>query len=389
MQWLETEPDLEVPPSVAISLLRRVIEKNPDNPTSHQSLGDEFLRCGQIADSVTAYEAAALLGPADFQRWARLAACYLELGRPEAALDACHLGEAHTPSADIQFQRGCALNKLRRFADARAAFLSAISASTHFPALKAVLRPMAKEPSGKELLEFCEALPRPYTDSALVRANRAIALSRVGRTRDALELVDLTRHVARIPIVPLSPFQGIAQFNRQLADDIISGKSVDTIVGQGYNIRYAPRFDRSQALLSLCDLVKSAIDNYLGEVRTRGLDAIMPPPARGKFFGATLILREDGHNGEHIHARGYVSAVYYVAVPEIVTQATDDRGSLALGGCENYTGGYTPCWGTRYIKPVAGSLVIFPSHIYHNVVPSRTAEPRVSVAVDLQPVAGT
>ena len=39
-----------------------------------------------------------------------------------------------------------------------------------------------------------------------------------------------------------------------------------------------------------------------------------------------------------------------------------------------------PCWGTRHIKPEAGSLVIFPSHIFHDVVPSRTQALRIAVA---------
>jgi Putative 2OG-Fe(II) oxygenase len=126
----------------------------------------------------------------------------------------------------------------------------------------------------------------------------------------------------------------------------------------------------------------------LDEARGRGLDAVMPPPPKeGHLYESSTVLSGPGHNGEHIHGNAYVSSVYHVLVPDSVSSADDSRGALALGLCASYTGGYTPCWGARYIKPVAGSLVIFPSHIFHDVVPSRTPMPRIAVAADLQPAA--
>jgi tetratricopeptide (TPR) repeat protein len=384
MRWQEPESDF-IPPSIAISLLRKAIEKHTYNPTLHARLGAAFERCSRFSDALSEYEVAARQAPNDFQAWPKLARCYLELDCPEAALEACRRGEAYGSSADIQYERGCALHKLRRLVDAQQAFLSAIKSSdTHLDALQALLGPMARDPDGRKLLDFCEALPRSYKDTALARAHRAIALSRIGQTKEALQIVDLQRYVARIPFVPPSQFGGIDQFNHQLADDILADRSPSKPRREGFDINYAPRSRRSQSFLALRDFMKSAINNFLGEASDRGFDAVMPPPpTEGTLYGASLVLRDEGHNGEHLHAAGYISVVYHVLVPDSVIKASDDRGALALGCCENYTGGYAPCWGTRYMKPVAGSLVIFPSHIYHDVVPSRTHMPRISVTADL------
>ena len=97
------------------------------------------------------------------------------------------------------------------------------------------------------------------------------------------------------------------------------------------------------------------------------------------------MLTGDGCNGEHIHEDGYVSAVYHVIVPDIVTAAGDNRGALALGCCEEYTGGYVPCWELgSYARKRAGlrfSLLTFIMMSCRRVWKS----PRISVAADLQP----
>jgi Putative 2OG-Fe(II) oxygenase/Tetratricopeptide repeat len=389
MRWIEPEADVSVPPGAQISLLRQAIKKQPNNPALHLRLGAALASCGRLGEAVDAYETAARQAPDEFVAGPKLAKCYVELDRPEAALDACRRGEARGSSADLHFQKGRALTKLRRLADARDAFWSAVKANgTHIPALRALLAPMAREPDGAELLVFCDALPQSYKDTALVRAHRAIALSRIGRLAEALQLVDLDRHVARVAFDPPEQFGAIGQFNRQLADDVLADRSPGKPPNEGLDFNAAPLFRRSQAFLALREFIKAAIEDFIAEAPRRGLDAVMPPPPKeGHLYESSTVLRGPGHNGEHIHGNAYVSSVYHVLVPESVSSADDSRGALALGVCASYTGGYTPCWGARYIKPVAGLLVIFPSHIFHDVVPSRTQMPRIAVAADLQPAA--
>jgi tetratricopeptide (TPR) repeat protein len=389
MRWIEPEAEVSVPPAAQISLLRQAIEKQPNNPALHLRLGAALASCGRLGEAVDAYETAARQAPDEFVAGPKLAKYYVELDRPEAALDACRRGEARGSSAELHFQKGRALFKLGRLAAARDAFWSAVKSNgTHIPALRALLAPMAREPDGAELLDFCDALPQSSKDTALVRAHRAIALSRVGRIAEALQIVDLDRHVARVAFDPPAQFGAIDQFNRHLADDILADRAQAKPASEGFDYNPAPQFRRSERFLALRGFIKSAIDNFLDEARGRSLDAVMPPPPKeGYLYESSTVLRGPGHNGEHIHGNAYVSSVYHVLVPESVSSADDSRGALALGPCASYTGGYTPCWGARYIKPAAGSLVIFPSHIFHDVVPSRTQIPRIAVAADLQPVA--
>lgn len=387
MRWLEPEPNSSVTPAVRVELLRQAVDQHPDNPAFRERLGRELAARGDFGAAVEAFEFAAQTEPRAFQAWANLAHCYEQLNMPDAALEACRRGEAVAPSQALHFRRGCILAARGRTDDARAAFRRAIGRSeTGLQALINLLAPLARDPDGGALLEFCDALPAVLRATSLVRGHRAIALSRLGRTDEALKLVDLTRHVAQVSLAPTSEFGSVEQFNRMLASEILT-RPLDDADRKEFDIDRDMFRRRSPLYDALRKFVCRAIDDYLAQADERGLSEVMPPlPESGMLGGSSVVLREDGHNGEHLHRRGYVSTVYYVSVPDCIAEARDERGALALGKCEKYTGGYIPCWGTRYIRPVSGTLVLFPSHVFHDVVPSQSDQPRISIAADLWPV---
>ena len=386
MRWLESITSFEVPTDVRVSLLNRAIAAGPHNPVLRQQLAEVLAQRGDLRGAAQAFELAAALAPRDSSIWANLARLNNRLGDPNAALAACN--RATAPASAISYQRGIALRALRRRDEARLAFLSAVELDDRdLAAVKALLAPLARNPDGQMLLEFCDSLSEYHRDTALVRAHRAIAFSRLGRTEDALRIVDLERHVARMPLAVPPHFDTIERFNSVLSEEILADPSPPSVSREGLDLLYEPAASRSPALLSLYVFVRSAMENYVGEAAMRGLDRVQPPPpSQARLFSSHVILRGDGSNGEHVHARAHVSGVYHVQIPDSISEAGDERGSLAIGRCEKYTGGHVPCWGTRYIKPVAGWLVLFPSHFFHDVVPTRSAAPRISVAVDMRPV---
>ena len=153
---------------------------------------------------------------------------------------------------------------------------------------------------------------------------------------------------------------------------------------EGFAINYAPRTGDRPAMLALTGFIRTAVEDYLASREARGMAAALPsPPAAGRLSLATNVLSHDGTNGEHIHPAGYVSAVYHVRAP---ADAGDGRGALLVGGVRGTTDGHAACWGERAIPPQPGMLTLMPSHFFHDVAPTRSAEPRISVACDLRPI---
>jgi hypothetical protein len=223
----------------------------------------------------------------------------------------------------------------------------------------------------------------------VVRAFRAIALSRVGRTEDARRLVDLDKYVAQIAFTPPKEFGGIKCFNELLAEEILHNPGLRHTDVYGFHRTELLDIKGARAFPALAKFLKEAIAEFIAQFPRRGLDLILPPaPMDGFLRSAGNVVRHaEGHHS-HIHKFAYVSGVYHVCVPQEAAGVDYRGGALVLGACDDFTGGYIPCWGHRDIKPEPGIATIFPSHIFHSVVPTRSRQPRIAVPFDLAIVIG-
>ena len=61
----------------------------------------------------------------------------------------------------------------------------------------------------------------------------------------------------------------------------------------------------------------------------------------------------------------------------------------SVGCCEKLTGGHRAAWGTRYVKPEPGMLVVFPAHMFHDVVPTQSDAQRIAIGLDAKPAAAS
>lgn len=95
----------------------------------------------------------------------------------------------------------------------------------------------------------------------------------------------------------------------------------------------------------------------------------------------SVILKSGGGHVDHFHPKGWISASYYVRIPtEIMTEKK--AGFLRLGG-SGVAGLNLPA--ERWIRPEEGSVIIFPSYMWHGVEPFAAAMPRVTAPFDLAP----
>ncbi len=104
--------------------------------------------------------------------------------------------------------------------------------------------------------------------------------------------------------------------------------------------------------------------------------------ARVECAGAwSVMLASGGGHVDHIHPAGWISASYYVETPpEILGGAT--AGHLRLGA-SGVAGLALPA--ERYFAPRPGSVVFFPSYIWHGVEAFQAASLRVAAPFDLAP----
>jgi tetratricopeptide (TPR) repeat protein len=386
MLWVDIELPPEIPLDIQFRLQRESVARHSGDATRHAKLGDILLLLARYDDAIEAFERAEALDCSTFRQFERLASCYMSLDRPDCALKVCVRGnDVVSNSAALHTARGIALRALGRDAEARAAFLEAISLTDDaFDAVESLLSPLASDPDGAHLLALCEEIPLTYVNSSVVRGYRAIALSRVGRSDEARSLVDLEKYPARITFEPPAEFGGIEDFNALLADEILRNPGLRLTSSYGFYRTEQLNILGARAFPALSRFLRSAIEGYIAEVAQRGLNIILPaPPPKGFLYCAGNVVRAEERHRAHLHKYGYISGVYHVTVPPHVLQADDGSGALVLGPCDHLTDGYVPCWGRRDIKPVAGVATLFPSHIFHSVVSTQTVLPRIAIPFDL------
>jgi|GEM_PF-932802 len=385
MRWLDPVVPPCVDHAVRIAEAERLAADLPEDHGFAIGLADACFAARDFARARNAYAVEAARDPDAFERWAELAEASLWTLLPMEALRAAEQGLRRASSGQLHLLRGFALRQMGLADAAIADFEQALAMGPNFHGpLKALLRPLAERGDPAALLAFCDGLDVQHQRNALALGYRAAALSQLGRTVEARALIDLDRYVVWEPIAPPPGYADMAAFNQALAEEILARPMAYTS-DPDVSIDYAAPV--GLALAALRGRVRERMEAYLSRYHELGLDrAIAPPPDAATMRMGLTIIQADGSNRQHLHPTGYLSTVYYVRVPDSVRTANDDRGSLQLGPCDQRTNGHRACWGERLIKPIEGWLVLFPSHVFHDVIPTRTDELRISVPMDLEPV---
>jgi tetratricopeptide (TPR) repeat protein len=385
MLWTDIDLPPQIPLDIHLRLQRESVARHSYDPARHAKLGDILFRLGRYGDAVVAFEQAEVLGSGTFRQFERLARCYIWLDRPDAACKVCERGNDVIPNcADLHTARGVALRALGRDTEACAAFREAVALSCDaVEAAACLLSPVASDPDGSRLLALCEEFPSAYANSTVVRGYRAIALSRGGRLDEARNLVDLERYPVQTAFDPPAEFGGIERFNALLADEILRNPGLRYISAYGFYRTEQLAILGARVFPVLSKFLRSSIEDYIARFVQSGLDVILPPPPpRGFLYCAGNVVRAEEEHQAHLHKFAYISGVYHVSVPPDMVRGNDRSGALVLGTC-SLTDGYVPCWGRRDVKPVPGVATLFPSHIFHSVVPTRTEQPRIAIPFDL------
>jgi uncharacterized protein (TIGR02466 family) len=134
----------------------------------------------------------------------------------------------------------------------------------------------------------------------------------------------------------------------------------------------------------------------LGELEAlleRELQAFAPPKRARHWWAGTrpsavalhswgVLLGGHGFQLPHLHPQGWLSGVFYVAVPSIVSVRSESHaGCLELGRPDPELT-LRKSRPSHFIVPRPGRLVIFPSWLYHSTVPHAGPGVRLSVGFD-------
>lgn len=412
-------------PEAAIQLIRKAIAVSPATPSFRSNLAMMFEEQGRYSECEAAARGALELEPTNGNALHCLANALRATDRyPEAAEVYEKAVRAIPENPALWSNYGASLQTLGRYEEALVALRRAIDLSPGQAELHSNLgnAELAAGHPDAAVSSYRHAL-RLDPDFAPAYTNLANALLQVGLAAEAADILQRCLEISpgnRKALAYLAVaanengdletrdwlmdfdglmfsrqwqasegFETLEDFNRTLVDHVTAHGTVKwepvTKTTRGGSQTGELLDDHPGPVAALEGMVRAAIADYL---------AAIPPDADHPFlstapedwhltFWATL-LEEGGHQAPHLHPTGWLSGVYYAAVPAAGESSPEHAGWIEFGRPPGNFRLKKPV-PTRMIEPVPGLMLLFPSYFYHRTLPFAGEGRRVSIAFDLMP----
>ena len=360
-----------------LDLAERAARASPQVPALHVAWASALEDSGEQDEALGRLEAACRLFPDDEAVHSAFASALGRAGRIDAALAQVERWTAAAWARKLEFRLLRRAGRLERLEEREAALAEADPAAPDLLEYRAQKWHDCPE---AVLRAACEAQARdPGSMQALY--HKALALVQLGRSEEAAETMGLDRFLRVVRLGAPPPFEREADFLARLAKEIVANPTLHTDP-EGHANKHGLRtatfpLPGDQAGQALVRAIKAKVGEYAAAL-SGGHPFAAARPATAGFKSWALLFDARGHQRLHHHPGPWLTGVYYVAAPEGQTRP----GALRIGAVPPRVGSAPP-WPVIDVEPVPGTLVLFPSYVPHETIPSGSTSTRISVAFDV------
>lgn len=376
----------------AIELLRKAISIDPTQADHHASLGHALRRAGRIPEAIDAYKQALALDQNRFGVLMHLAHLQRLHGDTKAAGQSYAAATRLNPNEPAAHSDLAAtLHTLGRTDEAIRALQRAIDLDATVARRYANLAIyFLAAGDAQQALDACTRCLQIDPHDTVALAYKGAALARLSRVSDWRFLVDHAGLVRQQRAAAPPHFEGMRAFNAALAAEVASHASLrsnsEQLATRGGRQTGELQGSSSGALHDFIELTQRAIRSYLAELLEDPLHPYRAnKPQAWELVMWAVVLDSQGHQIAHIHGDGWVSGVYYAALPESLGDSPGEpAGWLAFGDSPEELpahAGPEP----YLVKPEEGVFTLFPSYFYHHTLPFSSEKQRISIAFDAIP----
>ena len=391
LRWTVPAPVKRVPFDKLLPLIRAGVAAAPERADLALQLAKTLFQADRLTELVDRFRSSAARAGASPELLYYLGYAAAMTNDRALAVDALH--RAADDGFDAAFGHLAeALARAGRPDDALAAALRGLErVPSDFKSLGMVVRLLLDRNEPERLWTICANLRAAGVWNAYVPSAMALAATTAAQHADVAALIDSPRWFAAAQVdVPDG-------FNERLSAELLAHASLSALPSTKATSGAGRRIDQLHLTAGplardLLARIRAAVDAYAAQ---RHGDAAHPMiaarPAHVALNAWALAVHDDGHEDWHMHPGGWVSGVYYAAVPAVVPPfAANDGGHpgaiefgpFPFGGERD-----VPSWPRAHVTPRAGSLLLFPSYYGHRTYPTRVGDPRIVVAFDVVPAA--
>lgn len=222
-----------------------------------------------------------------------------------------------------------------------------------------------------------------------VLAARTMALAMMGRHEEAQTVAGIGKFLQQSKLAPPHSYLEPIDFNTALTAELTNSPAMrqDRFGTASLNTKRldSPSAANNPLWSGLLEHISRTIEAWANALPLTGHPWLDARPERAVLRSWAVMTGADGFERWHMHPDGWLSGGYYPAVPSS-TDNSEKACSIAFGLSEGLAGAAaTERFGERAIRPDAGDLILFPSHVYHRTYPHGTDEPRICIAFDIIP----
>ena len=383
--WTVPAPVKHVPFEKLLPLLRVGVAAAPDNAGLALQFAKTLFQVDRMAELVDRFRISAARDDTAVELLYYLGCAAAVTGDRALAVDA--LRAAADKGFDAAFGHLAeALRRVGRPGDALAAALRGLErAPSDYKSLGMVVRLLLDRGEAERLWEICANLRASGVWNAYVPSAMALAATTAAQHAQVAALVDPPRWFAAARLGRADDIGG------GLAAELLSHASLAPLPSTKATSGAGKRIDHLQRSAGpfardLLERIRTAVDAYaLQRQGDAAHPMIVHRPQCVALNAWALAVHDDGHEDWHMHPGGWISGVYYVAVPPIDAHDGEHPGAIEFGPFPFGTERSAPSWPRTFVTPRAGMLLLFPSFYGHRTRPTRVADPRIVVAFDVVP----
>ena len=357
-------------------------------------IGRRLLARNLTEEATAAFELALADSPGSAAALEGLGAAKQRLGDDAAAIDAFEQAIARDPNSRLAHANlGTLLLQVGRLDDAIAQIRGAITLIPGLAGLHANLG-QALCQSGQADAAIAAYDTALGLDPYMTQATAGKIIAQGLRDNDhaaVMPALDYDRILAGTQITHVPGYASVAAFNDALVDAVLKDPDLTsdpsdktTRIGAQTGELLGPRAGPFAALETL---LSNTAATYLRHLASLGSAFPVPVPAQWTLSAWGTVLDSGGHQEPHNHPGQFASGVYYVQMPDRLDPAGGpDQGAIEFGRPPAALG--PPPGALKLVRPRTGMLVLFPSYLWHRTIPCHGDRPRISIAFDIQPLAG-
>lgn len=226
----------------------------------------------------------------------------------------------------------------------------------------------------------------PHDQRAIAHYGAALAAS--GDVQSAERVLGARRHVHAVELMPPEGFDNDAAFRAALANDI-RRHSQQRWEPAGLAAREAYLSgdllaDRTPAIVGFQQRLRAAIDGFIADCVVDADDAFLRGITQDyRMHVWATQAAERGFIDTHIHEESWLSGAYYVELPDAIREDDSTQAGWIEFGRPYASLPAVPDDLLRRICPQAGTLLLFPSYLFHRTLPYAGHGERISVSFDL------